>query len=290
MLVLIEGIDRTGKSTLAERLAAFTGGTVTHFSKPEAHPLYEYTAWLATFAPARSDIILDRSHVGESVWPYVFDRDTSMDEPIRRWLNMFYMSRGAVLIHATRDADAATAQEFEDAGEPIHLLGDIQYASHLFRDAVSDCGLPVWEYQHGDWPGGALHEAARRAVIAGELLGIAPRYVGSAAPRVLLVGPRDTRYMPFMPYDGTDAHFLMGELDDWRQVALATVAHPDTGDVEPVERLWHALGRPHVITFGSEAADTVKESGLPHTPLGTLSQFRRFTPPGSLRESVRRYL
>jgi hypothetical protein len=287
MLVLIEGIDRTGKSTLAERLRDFTGGTVMHFSKPETHPLYEYTASLATFAPASSTVILDRGHVGESVWPWVFDRPSLMDEAMRRWLNMFYMSRGAVLVHAIRDVNAKTAAEYEAAGEPIHLLGDISYASNLFTQAVSDSGLPVWQYEHGGWPGAALHEAARRAIIAGELLDITPRWVGSPAPRLLVVGGWDERALPFMPYEATDGHLLMDELGPWRQAALVNAIRPDRTGPEPLRELWFALGKPKVVALGGQAADIVKEKGIPCESYGDLRGWSR-TSSGSLRENLER--
>jgi hypothetical protein len=291
ILILIEGIDRTGKSTLAERLSAFTGGKVMHFSKPECHPLYEYTASFANFRPAAETVILDRGHVGESVWPLVFGRPTQMDEPVRRWLNMFFMSRGAVLIHAQRNPfDDDIAHEFEAAGEPIFMPADIQFAACLFRDAVADTGLPTWDYRHGNWPGAALHEAARHSMVAGELLDITPRFVGSAAPRLLIVGQWDEgRYLPFMPYEESDGHFLMGELDDWRQCALVSNVRPDKAGPEPLRNLWLALGRPHIVALGGAAADTVKKSELPHDVYGPVRDWRRL-PSGSLRESLRKHL
>lgn len=291
MLVVIEGIDRTGKSSLADRLCTFTGGTSMHFDKPETHPLYEYTASLASYRPASSTIILDRGHVGESVWPYIFDRQSLLDEPMRRWLNMFYMSRGAVLLHAVRDVNAATAAEYEAAGEPIYHLGDIDYAARLFRDAVTDTGLPVWEYEHEGWPGAALHEAARRAIIAGELLDVTPRWVGSPAPRLLVVGGWEGgRALPFMPYEDTEGHLLMEELGLWKQTALVSAVRPDKDGPEPVHALWRALGRPKVVTLGSAAADTVSSMNIPcEESYGPLSGWAR-TSPGSLRESLERHL
>jgi hypothetical protein len=289
VIILIEGIDRTGKSTLADRLSAFTGGTIFHFSKPETHPLYEYTASLATYDPVRSTVILDRSHVGESVWPLVFDRPSKLDEPMRRWLNMFYMSRGAVLLHAVRAVDQATADEYEAAGEPIYLLGDIDYAANLYRSVVSETGLPVWEYEHGGWPGAALHEAARRSVIASELMGVTPRWVGSPAPRLLIVGPHDShRAMPSMPYEDTDAHFLLGELSGWRQCALVNAVRPDGEGVEPLKALWRGLGSPAVVAIGGEAADTVRSCGMaPDDVIGDLHGWRR-TTSGNLGEYLGR--
>lgn len=292
ILILIEGIDRTGKSTLAERLATFTGGVVLHASKPEAHPIYEYTAYFANLSPARETFILDRGYVGESVWPLVFKRPSEMDEAVRRWVSMFFMSRGAVLIHAERNPfDEAIAQEFEEAEEPITTLTDITLAACLFREAVAESGLPVYPYRHGDWPGAALHDGARRAIVAGELLDITRRYVGSFAPRVLIVADQTEGHaMNFMPYPDTTGHFLLDELDCWRQCGLVNPTRLDGEGSEPVRALWYALGKPRIVTFGGAAADTVDLMGLDFDDYGPLSQFRSRLPKGSLREVVGRHL
>ena len=42
MIFVIEGLDRTGKTTLARQLADTHGLPYRHFSKPEQHPLDEY--------------------------------------------------------------------------------------------------------------------------------------------------------------------------------------------------------------------------------------------------------
>lgn len=289
MLILIEGIDRTGKTTLAKRLQLFLGGNIQHFSKPEAHPIYEYTAYFANFRPAADTDILDRGHVGERVWPTIFRRPSQMDDAVFRWVDMFYRSRGAVLIHADRPVDDACITDYVISDEPLQGREEIRLAQALFEQAVTDSSLHVYPYVHGSWPGDALHDAARLGIVAGELGDITDRWVGTPAPRYLIVGGWDEHALPFMPYEDTDAHFLLSELGDdlWKQCALVNAIRPDKTGNEPLRSLWFTLGKPRVVTFGGQAADIIEGIGLPADGYGPIRDFKRL-PPGSIRETIRR--
>jgi hypothetical protein len=148
----------------------------------------------------------------------------------------------------------------------------------------------VYPYEHGDWPGAALHDASRRAVVAGELMDITPRYVGSHAPRVLIVGNGTERAMPFMPYEDTDSNYMMAELDDWRQIGLVNCHRPEfPHEPERLRELWFALGKPTIVSFGGTASATLNSMVLNHNDYGPLHKFKQL-PKGSLREIIRRHL
>lgn len=83
-LIILEGSDGVGKSTLAGRLRATLAGprfpaTVLHAEAP-AHndPVLEYVEPIRqhfTLYP-HSTLILDRWHIGELVWPQLFGRSS----------------------------------------------------------------------------------------------------------------------------------------------------------------------------------------------------------------------
>jgi hypothetical protein len=86
-LILLEGLDRTGKSTVAQ-IFKDQGYEVLHMSAPSKDffqpgyvgPSYvdEMVELLAS--AATRDIVLDRSHYGELIWPTVFNRKPLLSE------------------------------------------------------------------------------------------------------------------------------------------------------------------------------------------------------------------
>jgi len=81
-LVLLEGLDRTGKSTVASYFETL-GFQIVHLSAPakdmtsDAY-LQEMSDLLSS--AAIKDIVLDRTHYGEMVWPQVYNRPAKLDE------------------------------------------------------------------------------------------------------------------------------------------------------------------------------------------------------------------
>lgn len=75
-LIILEGLDRTGKSTVASYYQA-QGYELVHMSAPPKGTTYDdymqdMTDLIAS--AATKDIIFDRSHYGELVWPEVYGR------------------------------------------------------------------------------------------------------------------------------------------------------------------------------------------------------------------------
>lgn len=80
-LILLEGLDRTGKSTIAKKLES-EGYEVIHLSAPGKHymqPGYTGPSYLDDMIEliqraATKDIVLDRTHYGELIWPKIYNR------------------------------------------------------------------------------------------------------------------------------------------------------------------------------------------------------------------------
>lgn len=81
-LIILEGLDRTGKSSVAEHFKA-KGFEIIHQSAPPkgmtADMFLEEQMQLVSSA-AHKDIILDRSYYGELVWPQVYGRESLLSE------------------------------------------------------------------------------------------------------------------------------------------------------------------------------------------------------------------
>ena len=269
MLIILEGVDRTGKTTLADWIKNAYNLEYRHYSKPEQHPLDEYGRWLDGPVPRT---VVDRYHLGERVWPRIFGRESEYDDAMHRWIELLLESRGAVLIRTVRDLREVEEAAARD-GEPIQ--GDqILVASGLMAQEVAASILPHYEMNviEGGDHNIPIH-AAVRAMHARYLADVTTRWVGHIEPDVLLVGdevgPSSQGWnLPFVPYRGSSGHFLMSELRlTGLKPAIVNSVAP-SGEQEDVRALWEALGRPPLVPLGRLAESRVRDladaTGIPH--------------------------
>jgi hypothetical protein len=81
-LVLLEGLDRTGKSTVAKHFESI-GYKVIHMSAPpKGQNADNYLQEMVdiVLSAATNDIILDRSYYGELIWPKIYNRTPLLDD------------------------------------------------------------------------------------------------------------------------------------------------------------------------------------------------------------------
>lgn len=150
MLVAIEGVDRTGKSTLAAELCDGLGGAVVHAGPPGGGSLAAYEDAIRWYDPLGGEpLFLDRWHVGEYVWPEIFRRPTDMVDPaVRRHVEMFMCSRGCVVVYAIRDYDELRVDLVEN-DEPLRPAS-LPLALQRFDEALNhghNRGF-VFEHEH----------------------------------------------------------------------------------------------------------------------------------------------
>lgn len=81
-LIILEGLDRTGKSSVAQWYQN-KGYEVIHMSAPpKGVSPDQYTGEMVDLLSslAGKDVVLDRSHYGERVWPFIYGRDPLISE------------------------------------------------------------------------------------------------------------------------------------------------------------------------------------------------------------------
>lgn len=120
--IILEGLDRTGKSTIAE-LYKRSGYEVVHMSAPDKkylQPGYTGPSYLDEMLDlymrcANRDMVFDRSIYGEFVWPFVYNRKAQMN-----------------------DDDLEILQEMEDANMvERYLLYDADVEGHWKRCVIN---------------------------------------------------------------------------------------------------------------------------------------------------------
>jgi hypothetical protein len=296
MLIIIEGPDGAGKSTLAGRLLVELAlrleqnddvtecVRVVHRGPPIAHPLTEYEGPMLRYRPGTGhDVVADRWHLGELVYPDLVGRDTRYDPAVHRHVDLFLQSRGALLVGMHPPEDELVRRL--EAREPRSTFDQITIENAgkvLKRYALGYelSGLKAIVFHHEPQVGTIIAAAERLAYGA---LRLAPftTYVGPPTPDVLLFG--DTRGVDgkhahgstpaFMPYPGTSGHYLLSLLDpngSWR-VGLANAC-----DVDDPIALWKTLDEPRVVALGRMASMKLTWAGVPHGTVPHPQFVRRF--------------
>ena len=80
-LIIIEGLDRTGKSSVAKYFEQ-KGYEYVHMSAPKDKSSDQYLGEMVDLlsSAASKNLVLDRSHYGELVWPQVYNRTSLLGE------------------------------------------------------------------------------------------------------------------------------------------------------------------------------------------------------------------
>lgn len=279
MLIIVEGPDGAGKSTLVERLIARLASRrdrraravrVLHRGSPTDHPLNEYERPLLNYLPGVGEhTVCDRWHWGESVYPHVLRRPTRFDLAVRRHVELFLRSRGAVVAYLDTPWEIASARVKIRGDDFIHA-SQVRTLKYEYDNVARRSLLPVvrvpadWNDSHLDLlvDAASYHESLTRPLSA------FTTYVGSPTPDLLLLGDVrhelrpghtptvsfDRRWPAFGPFPGTSGHYLLTQLKTVRRLGLANAC-----DVDDWQVLHAVLGRPDVVTLGARAATRVGE-------------------------------
>jgi hypothetical protein len=124
-VVVIEGVDKTGKSSLARGLHAALGWPVEKFGPPRGDAAREYLAALRQAGP----FIADRFHLGESVYGPIYRGTQPMHPWSVRQIEEALMRRGALLVLMTDDP-ADISRRFNALGEDF---AKVEHVAELVR-------------------------------------------------------------------------------------------------------------------------------------------------------------
>lgn len=280
MLILLEGPDGAGKSSLAQRIyETLVKSDPTaliqfmHSGPPEHHPLVEYEARLFTYRPMENHhIICDRWHLGEQVYPAVLGRQSKYDRAMVWHTELFLQSRGALLVHVTADV-ATLRQRVSFRGDDFIKIEQLDDISRRFHEVIGRSILHKRQFYTSDmrYVEDKFHDldSIIRAARMAERMhhGLAPfkRYVGPIRPDLLLLGDKidaPARALEqvgppaFMPYLATSGHYLLESLllrQELRSVGRVFIGLGNACDDDDPRQLWRTLGEPTAVTLGREA-------------------------------------
>lgn len=294
MLIVVEGPDGAGKSTLVKKISgAVTSGRppcarrtgepyarlingmvygdtqVLHRGPPERHPLEEYVLDLDGYDPRHTDhVVCDRWHLGEPIYSAIYrpDEGSKLGTPGLRYVDMYLASRGGVT--AVVNADPVTLTDRVNVrGDDYVNPDDLERISHAYaEDMVGHYDMYFDTTADRDPKVNRLVKLARvNQALAADPFTVTDRWIGSPRPDVLLVGdvtsPRHLRgerpsyRTPFIPYRDSSGYALLDALPEDFWYCAAIANHAEV----PLIDLWDALGEPHVVALGGNASRACRD-------------------------------
>lgn len=296
MLIILEGPDGAGKTTLADSLRATLVDhcrvedlvEVRHSGPPTRHPLVEYELALTEYRPDRDwHIVCDRWHLGELIYPHILGRKTVYDEAMHWHIEKFLTSRGALVVYVQRDLDVLTKTLMQRGDDyvTVDVLPKIVDAYDRILATPHVLTLHTDPLRYG------LERVTRSVIDVAEKIGQScvelgrfVTYVGPPDPSLLLVG--DVRGVggryafgdapAFVPYRGTSGHFLARTLLSVTSPLIDGVGLVNACDVDDPRQVWVAVGSPPVVALGRNAARRLRELDVPHREVSHPQFVRRF--------------
>lgn len=261
MLILIEGVDGSGKTTLANDLVAFLGGeenaTILHRGVPTSHILDEYELPFLDYVPFESkSIICDRWHIGADVYGPIKRGDNGIDPVIYWHMDSYFISKGAHLVYTEMPLKELAARVINRGDAYIDPI-EIPDIVAQYRRVIPRSRLPIFASVDGTHDPESIATLASATEISAAVTGAFRSYVGPRHPAHLFVGKSETP-IAFMPYEGTKAYEYVKKYGVDNTFATGFI---DCG--EDLEKAWNIFFNPFVFTLDEEAEAACNSAGVP---------------------------
>lgn len=295
MIIVLEGCDGTGKSTLAQAMVEEAQGMgitadVWHRGVPERHPLEEYEYDLESGYDAhRTDptklLVCDRWHLGQAVYGDLYRDKNELGAGGIWHVDAFLRARGALQLIFV-PPDDVLQRRIGVRGDGYIRYEDIPVINRMYRDLTEQYPSSMLAIDDEDFLDttrikSIIHGAR---ILAREADGLAAfgSYVGPRTPEILLLGEKrattklDRRMQraSFVPYSSTGGQWLCDTIVhtelQTEEIGLANALEED------LPALFIALGEPQVVTLGKAAHLYLEERYTTHGAVPHPQYMRRF--------------
>jgi hypothetical protein len=252
-IIVLEGPDMAGKTTLARQLAdTYQNSEIKRQGPPSGDILETYLRpieeWASSLRTNESEhLILDRWHMGELVYGPLLRGESLLTERQADYIDMVLQTFGCTFVHLTAPLNVLK-DRYDIRGDNLIKKDQLKFIS-------ADYELLLRNRSH--WATFSVMNGTQIHIRTCAASSMAGRYIGPRKPKVLLLGDMraSERFIfPFVPARATSGHWLMGAM---REVG---VNHMDVGLLNACElrsnvlyAQWVELGRPPVITLGRNA-------------------------------------
>lgn len=268
MLIILEGPDGAGKTTLANRLAELTGAKLLRKGPIERDVISEYTLDLQWYRPGQGeDVVCDRWHLGEEVYGPILRGGSTFDRATYHHVEKTLVTRGALL--------GVLMPPLKELVRRVEARGDdLVGAEHLpeivkgYDEALRRVQLPKIKFtsDYGvDFMASLLIRSARHLEEMSLRLNPYQTYAGDPHPRWLLLGDTRNRNRGEPPHEAaltpgpaTSGHFLLEALPTpvLHGCGLANASEENVGE------LWQVLQKPGTVALGVHAREVCEDADI----------------------------
>lgn len=277
MLIIIEGVDATGKTLLARQLQNDLGFEYFHFGPPVKHPIDEWGSLIERYNPFTDDWVMDRLHWGELVYAPHYRGRSQLGYAGFEWMERVIQAKGGVTILTEGEPEKILQRIIELDDDYVDRdLEHVTELSRLYKETLTRARAPVFRhnfdlgYEVNLNPVIAMaRELERRATVQD------PEYLGSLGAEIIFVGDvvgggeSDLTGLPFAAYDNKGCGFYLFEtlllIDPLDEYGVINAHLSATG--EPRRHLldiydWY--DQPRFVALGNTASKVLTEQGIPH--------------------------
>lgn len=143
MLIIIEGPDKSGKSTLAREIEKRFGYSYAHFGAPGPDPAGEYARFLLNL---KGPTVCDRFYLGEQVYGPLLRGKSVITNLQKAVIERLCRYRGAILIYAGTPLEVCQERLAKSKYEDVTVDQNAK-AWEMFRSIITECSImPVCHY------------------------------------------------------------------------------------------------------------------------------------------------
>lgn len=254
MIIILEGCDRCGKTTIANKLHDEHGFEIVKFSQPKKDPYIEAQEKLKK--AIGKNVVLDRSWYGELVYGPLYRGESQLADWQVRNLELRAMSLGSLIIYC-HDSIKNIKQRFKEDNETFAKPELIGKMLESYKIVMNNSRFPVIKHQIGtkyDLTKGLILEEIVRQLSYVEPKTIFKTAIGNQLnPKLILIGDKRNQNQPYkavqQPFDvGPASEFLFKSLEqakiDLNYVLLVNQASPELPRIIKSfpDASWLALG------------------------------------------------
>ena len=152
MLIVIEGCDGVGKTTLVEMLVEALANSesslvVEHRGVPERSVHDEYVGSIDHYQAGQgADVVCDRWHWGELVYGPLYRGKSLLGRPGRKIVDDALITRGAIIVYMTQDRDTLYERLYREEGRETYLRReDVADVLQRYEAVAAESAVPVVE-------------------------------------------------------------------------------------------------------------------------------------------------
>ena len=140
--IILEGIDKSGKSTLAKYLSENLKIPIIKFSAPKGDPYSEYLEFLQN---NKKPAILDRFYLGELVYGPIMRGKSGLNKSHQMVLESMCYNLKTINIYTSNEKDII-AKRFIDENETFLKVEQIPEVLKKYEEVIDKSSLNWWRY------------------------------------------------------------------------------------------------------------------------------------------------